>query len=94
MNLATGTAALIFRKAKTAAMVGLPQHYILPITPCAADLPRLISHLQVPKPRVPGVCVWIVVLVVVVVMFKGLSLYRDGVVLTRGRAEVHCGPTT
>lgn len=93
MNLATGKAALISRKAKTVATVGLPQHYILPITPCAADLPRLISHLQVPKPRVPGVCVWMVV-VVVVVMFKGLSVYRDGVVLTRGRAEVHCGPTT
>lgn len=93
MNLVTGKAALIFRKAKTAAMVSLPQHYILSIVACAAELPRLISHLQVPKPWVPGMCVWMVVMVVVV-MVKGLSVYSDGVVLTRRRAEVHCGPTT
>lgn len=93
MNLVTGKVALIFRKAKTAARVGLPQHYILSIAPCAADLPRLISHLQVPKARVADMCVWMVVMVVVVV-FKGLPVCRDGVVLTRGRAEVHCGPTT
>lgn len=85
--------ALIFQKAETAAMVGLPQHYILSIASCAADLSGLISHLLVPKPRVPGMCVCMVVMVVVV-MFKSLSVYCDGVVFTRGRAEVHCGPST
>lgn len=72
-------------------MLDLPQHYILPVAPCAADLPRLVSQLQVPELGVPGVCVWMVVMVEV---FKGLCVYHDGVVLARGRAEVHRGPTT
>lgn len=70
--------------------IGLPQHCILAITPCAACLSCLVSHLQLPCHGV--LVMWVRVLVPGVVI-RALCVQCDRVVLTGAGAEVHRGPT-
>lgn len=77
---------------------GLPQHSILAITPRAADLSCLVSHLQFPRHRVFVVHMSMVMVVILVVVVMGVAVrswrvQHDCVVLTGAGAKVHCGPS-